>query len=103
MTRLSEILAAYPDVDEAVGEALDRVAEEAQTLGRKGAVTVSITAEKQGRHVVIDVGHKEKRPDPDREMHLWHIGPTGLTQDDRTQGRITEDGEYIAPDQIRKD
>lgn len=104
MTLLSKILATYPEVDAAAGEALDQVADAAQTLGRKGTVTLKFVAEKQGARVLVDVGHDLKLPKPDTEIHLWHVGPEGLTQHDQFQTRIDPDtGEVITPDHARKD
>lgn len=88
MTKLSQILASYPEVDIAGGEALDQVADAAQTLGRKGTVTLKFTVEKQGARVVLDIGHEKREPKPHTELHLWHVGPDGLTQDDPYQTRL---------------
>lgn len=104
MTLLSEILAAHPTVDQEAGAELDQIAEAALVLNRKGYVALKFVVEKQGARIVLTVGHESKPPKPDAEMHLWHVGPNGLTQDEPYQVRMDPaTGELITPDHPRKD
>lgn len=101
---LSEFLTKYPDVDREAGQELADLAALVQSMDRVGTMTLKFKVEKTGGRVMVHVGDEVKRPKPDPEAGLWHVGPDGLTKDEPYQVRIDpETGELITPDRPRKD
>jgi hypothetical protein len=101
---LSELLADYGDIDREGAEELAKVAALTQALDRKGSVALKFSVEKKGGRVLVTVGTESKPPKPDAEVHLWHVGPDGLSKDDPYQTRIDPDtGEIHTPTHARED
>lgn len=97
MLLMSELLARYGDVDHDAAKDLETVALDVKALGRKGSVTLTFEVSPAKNRVQIDVRPATKPPKADAEVHLFHVGPDGITTDDQYQGRLDPTTGEISP------
>lgn len=88
---ISEFLADFPHLDRDIGAELADVAQQVRDKDRKGGLTITVSIEKKGERVMVQVNGQAKPPKDDPEAGLYFVSPRGgLTKDDPWQTSIDD-------------